>query len=100
MLKGSQTYTVNLSAATNVEYGIKVLEANARLSLAKDQDAQTIIRTKIPESQSYEDNLLQIVQAKADQGPTIDLKDPVNGLYFGGSIDYGMLAGDDDILEP
>ena len=100
LLKGSQTYTVNLSATTNADYGIKVLEANARLSLAKDQDPQAIIRTKIPESQSYEDNLLQIVQAKADQGPTIDLKDPVNGLYFGGSIDYGMLAGDDDILEP
>ena len=100
LLKGSQTYTVNLSATTNVDYGIKVLEANARLSLAKDQKAETIIRTKIPESQSYEDNLLQIVQAKADQGPTIDLKDPVNGLYFGGSIDYGMLAGDDNILEP
>ena len=100
LLKGSQTYTVNLSATTNADYGIKVLEANARLSLAKDQDAQTIIRTKIPESQSYEDNLLQIVKAKSDQGNTIDLKDPVNGLYFGGSIDYGMLAGDDNILEP
>ena len=100
LLKGSQTYTVNLSATTNVDYGIKVLEANARLSLAKDQKPETIIRTKIPESQSYEDNLLQIVKAKADQGSTIELKDPVNGLYFGGSIDYGMLAGDDDILEP
>lgn len=99
LLKGSQTYTVNLSATTNVDYGIKVLEANARLSLAKDQDAQTLVRTKIPETQNYEDNLLQIVKAKSDQGNTIDLKDSVNGLYFGGSIDYGMLAGDDDILK-
>ena len=96
LMLGSKTYSVNVFADKDDDTKLSLLKADIRLSLAKGQEASGLTRTEIPYANKYEDNLLQIVKAES-QGSVIELKDPVNGLYFGGSIDYGMMAGDDSL---
>lgn len=96
LMLGSKTYSVNVFADKDDDTKLSLLKADIRLSLAKGQQASGLTRTQIPYADRYEDNLLQIVKAEAE-GSVIELKDPANGLYFGGSIDYGMMAGDDNL---
>ena len=96
LMLGSKTYSVNVFADKDDDTKLSLLKADIRLSLAKGQEASGLTRTEIPYANKYEDNLLQIVKAES-QDSVIELKEPVNGLYFGGSIDYGMMAGDDSL---
>ena len=73
-----------------------LLKADVRLSVANGQDESELTRTEMPNGNNYEGNLLQIVKASAE-GSAIGLGEKINGLYFGGSIDYGMMEGDDNI---
>jgi hypothetical protein len=96
LMKGGETYTAILSAETDVNTGVDLLKANVRLSQASGQDVNELTRTAIPHSSDYESNLLQVVKA-VSEGEQITLDSSVNGLYFGGSIDYGELQGDDTL---
>ena len=96
LTKGGETYTAILSAETDVNTGVDLLKANVRLSQASGQDVNELTRTAIPHSSDYESNLLQVVKA-VSEGEQITLDSSVNGLYFGGSIDYGELQGDDNL---
>lgn len=96
LTKGGETYTAILSAETDVNTGVDLLKANVRLSQASGQDVNELTRTAIPHSSDYESNLLQVVKA-VSEGEQITLDSSVNGLYFGGSIDYGELQGDDTL---
>lgn len=96
LMLGSKTYSVNVFADKDDDTKLSLLKADVRLSLAKGQQASELTRTQIPYVDRYEGNLLQIVKAESE-GSVIELKDTVNGLYFGGSIDYGMMTGDDTL---
>ena len=96
LMKGSNTYSVNVFTEKDTDTEASLLKADVRLSLAKDQNEAELTRTTVPYANAYEGNLLQILKAESE-GSTIELVDKVNGLYFGGSIDYGMMVGDNDI---
>lgn len=96
LLQGSKTYSVNVFAdRTNTNSS--TIKAEARLALAKDQNESELTRKKIPHGNEYEGNLLQIIKAESE-GSVVEMGDKVNGLYFGGSIDYGMMVGDNNIV--
>ena len=88
--QGSKTYSVNVF--TEKDNDVSLLKADVRLSVANGQNESELTRTEIPN----EGNLLQVVKAKSN-GLAIELGEKVNGLYFGGSIDYGMMKGDDTL---
>ena len=96
LTKGGKTYTAILSAETDANTGVDLLKANVRLAVANGQDTANLTRTQIPYDNQYEGNLLQVIKA-VSEGAQISLDSPVNGLYFGGSIDYGELQGDDNL---
>lgn len=95
LMLGSKTYSVNVFTEKD-DTNTSLLKADVRLSVAKGQQPSGLTRTEIPYANKYEDNLLQIVKAESE-GSVIELKDSANGLYFGGSIDYGMMEGDDTL---
>ena len=95
LMLGSKTYSVNVFTEKD-DTNASLLKADVRLSVAKGQQPSGLTRTEIPYANKYEDNLLQIVKAESE-GSVIELKDSANGLYFGGSIDYGMMEGDDTL---
>ena len=92
LTQGSKTYSVNVFTEKDDNTNASLLKADVRLSVANGQDESELTRTEMPN----EGNLLQIVKAKAE-GSAIALGEKINGLYFGGSIDYGMMEGDDNI---
>lgn len=96
LTQGGQTHSVNLFTEKDPVTQIPSFKADVRLSLAKDQDENDLIRKKIPHANEYEGNLLQIVKAE-DNGSPLEVENKVNGLYFSGSIDYGMMKGDDTL---
>lgn len=96
LTKGGKTYTAILSGETDANTGVDLLKANVRLAVANGQDTANLTRTQIPYDNQYEGNLLQVIKA-VSEGAQISLDSPVNGLYFGGSIDYGELQGDDTL---
>lgn len=96
LMQGSKTYSVNVFTEKDDNTNVSLLKADVRLSLANGQDESELTRTEMPNANNYEGNLLQIVKAKAE-GSAIGLGEKINGLYFGGSIDYGMMEGDDNI---
>jgi len=94
LMRGSKTYSVNVFTEKYDNTDVSLLKADVRLSVVPGQKESGLTRTEIP----YEDNLLQIVKAKSKyEGLPIELGANVNGLYFGGSIDYGMMEGDDNL---
>ena len=90
--QGSKTYSVNVFTEKDNDTDASLLKADVRLSVANGQNESELTRTEIPN----EGNLLQVVKAKSN-GLAIELGEKVNGLYFGGSIDYGMMKGDDTL---
>jgi len=92
LMLGSKTYSVNVFTEKDNDTDASLLKADVRLSVANGQNESELTRTEIPN----EGNLLQVVKAKSN-GLAIELGEKVNGLYFGGSIDYGMMEGDDNI---
>ena len=96
LMLGSKTYSVNVFTEKDDDTYASLLKADVRLSVAKGQDESELTRTEIPNGNNYEGNLLQIIKAKSN-GLQIELGNSINGLYFGGSIDYGMMEGDDNI---
>ena len=96
LMLGSKTYSVNVFTEKDDDTYASLLKADVRLSVAKGQDESELTRTEIPNANNYEGNLLQIIKAKSN-GLQIELGNSINGLYFGGSIDYGMMEGDDNI---
>ena len=96
LMLGSKTYSVNVFTEKDNDTYASLLKADVRLSVAKGQDESELTRTEIPNGNNYEGNLLQIIKAKSN-GLQIELGNSINGLYFGGSIDYGMMEGDDNI---
>ena len=96
LAQGSKTYSVNVFTEKDDNTNASLLKADVRLSVANGQDESELTRTEMPNGNNYEGNLLQIVKASAE-GSAIGLGEKINGLYFGGSIDYGMMEGDDNI---
>lgn len=96
LMLGSKTYSVNVFTEKDKDTKASLLKADVRLSVAKGQDESELTRTEIPNANNYEGNLLQIIKAKSN-GLQIELGNSINGLYFGGSIDYGMMEGDDTL---
>ena len=92
LMLGSKTYSVNVFTEKDNDTDASLLKADVRLSVANGQNESELTRTEIPN----EGNLLQVVKAKSN-GLAIELGEKVNGLYFGGSIDYGMMKGDDTL---
>lgn len=92
LTQGSKTYSVNVFTEKDDNTNASLLKADVRLSLANGQDESELTRTEMPN----EGNLLQVVKAKSND-LAIELGEKINGLYFGGSIDYGMMEGDDNI---
>lgn len=92
LTQGSKTYSVNVFTEKDDNTNASLLKADVRLSVANGQDESELTRTEMPN----EGNLLQVVKAKSN-GLAIELGEKINGLYFGGSIDYGMMEGDDNI---
>ena len=92
LTQGSKTYSVNVFTEKDDNTNASLLKADVRLSVANGQDESELTRTEMPN----EGNLLQIVKAKSND-LAIELGEKINGLYFGGSIDYGMMKGDDNI---
>lgn len=92
LMQGSKTYSVNVFTEKDKDTKASLLKADVRLSVANGQNESELTRTEMPN----EGNLLQVVKAKSD-GLAIELGEKVNGLYFGGSIDYGMMKGDDTL---
>ena len=92
LTQGSKTYSVNVFTEKDDNTNASLLKADVRLSVANGQDESELTRTEMPN----EGNLLQVVKAKSN-GVAIELGEKINGLYFGGSIDYGMMEGDDNI---
>lgn len=88
--QGSKTYSVNVF--TEKDNDVSLLKADVRLSVANGQNESELTRTEMPN----EGNLLQVVKAKSN-GLAIEVGEKINGLYFGGSIDYGMMKGDDTL---
>lgn len=96
LTQGSKTYSVNVFTEKDDNTNASLLKADVRLSVANGQDESELTRTEMPNGNNYEGNLLQIVKAKSNNS-AIALGEKINGLYFGGSIDYGMMEGDDNI---
>ena len=96
LTQGSKTYSVNVFTEKDDNSDASLLKADVRLSVANGQDESELTRTEMPNGNNYEGNLLQIVKAKSNN-LAIELGEKINGLYFGGSIDYGMMEGDDSI---
>ena len=92
LTQGSKTYSVNVFTEKDDDTNASLLKADVRLSVANGQDESELTRTEMPN----EGNLLQVVKAKSND-LAIELGEKINGLYFGGSIDYGMMEGDDNI---
>lgn len=92
LTQGSKTYSVNVFTEKDDNTNASLLKADVRLSVANGQDESELTRTEMPN----EGNLLQVVKAKSNN-LAIALGEKINGLYFGGSIDYGMMKGDDNI---
>ena len=92
LMQGSKTYSVNVFTEKDDDTNASLLKADVRLSVANGQDESELTRTEMPN----EGNLLQVVKAKSND-LSIELGEKINGLYFGGSIDYGMMEGDDSI---
>lgn len=92
LTQGSKTYSVNVFTEKDKDTKASLLKADVRLSVANGQNESELTRTEIPN----EGNLLQVVKAKSN-GLAIELGEKINGLYFGGSIDYGMMEGDDTL---
>jgi hypothetical protein len=92
LTQGSKTYSVNVFTEKDDNTNASLLKADVRLSVANGQDESELTRTEMPN----EGNLLQVVKAKSN-GLAIELGEKINGLYFGGSIDYGMMKGDDTL---
>lgn len=96
LMQGSKTYSVNVFTEKDDNTNASLLKADVRLSVANGQDESELTRTEMPNGNNYEGNLLQVVKAKSND-LAIELGEKINGLYFGGSIDYGMMEGDDNI---
>lgn len=92
LMQGSKTYSVNVFTEKDKDTKASLLKADVRLSVANGQNESELTRTEMPN----EGNLLQVVKAKSN-GLAIELGEKINGLYFGGSIDYGMMEGDDTL---
>ena len=92
LTQGSKTYSVNVFTEKDKDTKASLLKADVRLSVANGQNESELTRTEMPN----EGNLLQVVKAKSN-GLAIELGEKINGLYFGGSIDYGMMEGDDTL---
>lgn len=92
LMQGSKTYSVNVFTEKDDNTDASLLKADVRLSVANGQQESELTRTEMPN----EGNLLQVVKAKSN-GVAIELGEKINGLYFGGSIDYGMMEGDDTL---
>ena len=92
LTQGSKTYSVNVFTEKDDNTNASLLKADVRLSVANGQDESELTRIEMPN----EGNLLQVVKAKSNNS-AIALGEKINGLYFGGSIDYGMMEGDDNI---
>lgn len=92
LMLGSKTYSVNVFTEKDKDTKASLLKADVRLSVANGQNESELTRTEMPN----EGNLLQVVKAKSND-LAIELGEKINGLYFGGSIDYGMMEGDDTL---
>lgn len=96
-VKGAETYSNEVETEKESGTNKSLIKVNTRLSLAKNQNESELTRKEIPDANVYEGNLLQIVKGE-NAGVPVDVNDKVNGLYFGGSIDYGMMVGDNNII--
>lgn len=92
LINGGETNSVSIFSEKDDVANSYVLKADVKLATADNQNKDELTKTEIPNADDYEGNLLQIVK-------TDSVKDDANGLYFGGSIDYGEMKGIDDIYD-
>ena len=92
LINGGDTNSVSIFSEKDDVANSYVLKADVKLATADNQNKDELTKTEIPNADDYEGNLLQIVK-------TDSVQDDANGLYFGGSIDYGEMKGIDDIYD-
>lgn len=92
LINGGETNSVSIFSEKDDVANSYVLKADVKLATADNQNKDELTKTETPNADDYEGNLLQIVK-------TDSVQDDVNGLYFGGSIDYGEMKGIDDIYD-
>lgn len=92
LINGGETNSVRIFSEKDDVANSYVLKADVKLATADNQNKDELTKTEIPNADDYEGNLLQIVK-------TDSVQDDANGLYFGGSIDYGEMKGIDDIYD-
>lgn len=92
LINGGETNSVSIFSEKDDVANSYVLKADVKLATADNQNKDELTKTEIPNADDYEGNLLQIVK-------TDSVQDDANGLYFGGSIDYGEMKGIDDIYD-
>ena len=92
LINGGETNSVIIFSEKDDVANSYVLKADVKLATADNQNKDELTKTEIPNADDYEGNLLQIVK-------TDSVQDDANGLYFGGSIDYGEMKGIDDIYD-
>lgn len=92
LINGGETNSVSIFSEKDDVANSYVLKADVKLATADNQNKDELTKTETPNADDYEGNLLQIVK-------TDSVQDDANGLYFGGSIDYGEMKGIDDIYD-